>query len=141
VIVNDPDIFHAEAKLIVASRHAQDVLLYIKENRFYQALPCCGILSNIEDVTGTVTILDHTGRYAVKVHNINLGLRVRVSHWFGLFDRIYDTPDAVELVRRLNPTVLEGTTIVPTREPPPNSGGGRRVGGGCGCGSGGCHTL
>jgi hypothetical protein len=83
-------------------------------------------------VTGTVTILHHSGRYAVKVHNINLGLRVRVSHRFGSFDGIYDTPDAVELARRLNPTVLEGTTIVPTtinltyKEPPPNSARRRR---------------
>jgi hypothetical protein len=73
--------------------------------------------------------LHHSGRYAVKVYNINLGLRVRVSHWFGSFDRIYDTP---ELARRLNPPVLEGTTIVPTRiyltytEPPPNSARRRR---------------
>jgi glutaredoxin-related protein len=35
MVVDDPDIFHSKAKLIFASRRAQDVLLYIKKNKFY----------------------------------------------------------------------------------------------------------
>jgi hypothetical protein len=107
------DIFHSEARLIV-ERHAKDVMLYIKNNKLYQASPCCGILwcnssqwlSDTEVVTGTVTILDESERYVVMVHNINLGLRVTVWDWRGsLGVKIYNTPDAVELARRLNPNV------------------------------------
>jgi uncharacterized membrane protein YgcG len=158
MVVDNPNIFHSEARLIVASRRAQDVLLYIENNKLYEAVPCSEILccnssqrlSNIEVVTGTVTILDYTGRQTVKVHNINLGLKVKVLFWFGSGIKIYDTPDAAELARRLNP----GTTTVPTRmnltlrEPPPSNGGGGGggfgggYGGGCGGGgggAGGCH--
>jgi hypothetical protein len=151
MVVDNPNIFHSEARLIAASRYAQDVLVYIENNKLYQALPCSEILclnssqrlSDIEVVTGTVTVLDYTGRHTVKVHNINLGLKVRVLMWFGSHVKVYDTPDAAELARRLDPEI----TTVPTRinltlrEPPPNSGGGGGGGGGCGVGGGGgaCH--
>ena len=154
--MEDPDIFHADAKFIFASA-AQDVLLYIKNNKLYQISPCCGLLCccnsssqrlskirDIEVVTGTVKVLYHVGTRVVKVHRINLGLKIRVSHWFGDGVRIYDTPDAVELARRLNPNLLGRATIIPTRidmtirQPAPSSGGGG--GGACGGGGGGgCH--
>ena len=122
-VVNDPDIFRTEARLIFASRHTLGVLLYIKKNKLYQASPCCGILccnnsqrlSSVEVVTGTVNILHHSGTHTVKVHHVNLGLRVNVSRWYGPVVKIYDTPDAVELARRLNPDTVGSYDFVPTR--------------------------
>ena len=158
--MEDPDIFCAEAELIVASGSSKDVLLYTKDSKLYQASPFCGLLCggsswrvsdirDIEVVTGTVTVLHNLslGTSLVKVHHINLGLKISVPHWFGDGVRIYDTPDAVELAGQMNPDLLRGPTIVPTRidmtirQPAPSSGGGGGGGGGgaCGGGGGGCH--
>jgi hypothetical protein len=86
---------------------------------YEEALPCSRVFyrssyrgPNIEVVTGTVTILHHSEGYAVRVHNINLGLKVEYGYGVSYGVKIYDTPDAVELARRLRPGL---TTIVPTR--------------------------
>jgi hypothetical protein len=83
-------------------------------------------------------------------YNINLGLKVRASYCLGSRVKVYDTPDAAELARRLNPGILGRATIVPTRIdlylcydtlPPPEAGVGGgfgyEFGGGIG-GGGGC---
>ena len=124
-IVEDPDVFHTEAKLIVASTRTKKVLLYIKNNKLYQASSHCGLLCcrtskklsgirNIDVVTGTVNILHHSGKRVLKVHQVNLGLRIRLSNWRGQV-RIYDTPDAEELARLMAPSILGEATIAPTR--------------------------
>ena len=132
--MDDPDVFHAEAKLVVGGRTlrlvASDsfvsstrVMLYIKNNKLYQASPHCGFLccstsqrlSKIKDitvVTGTVKLLDHLGRRVLKEHRINRGLQITLSNWYGKRVKVYDMPDAVDFVRRMDHHFRE---VVPTR--------------------------
>lgn len=133
-VLEDPDVFHTEAKL-VASIHSGDIagftssdtrLLYVKNDKFYQVSPSCGLLccsvprklSNIEDVrviTGTVKVISFQETRVLSTHHINLGLKMTVSNWYGERVKIYDTPDAVELARRLSPHLRGKTIIEPTR--------------------------
>lgn len=153
--MDDPEIFHADAKLVVTGRavsEAQDVLLYIKNNKLYQASPCCGLLccgssqrlSKIEKitvVTGTVKLLNHLGTHVVKVHRINLGLKITLSNWYGKRIKVYDTPDAVELARRMDHHFREAapTRIDMTFKQPPPGNAAAAGGGVCSAGVGGCH--
>ena len=132
--MEDPDVFHTEAKL-VASVYSRDIagdtaphtrLLYVKNNKFHQVSPCCGLLccsvprklskiENVRVVTGTVRILNLQETRVLSVHQINLGLKMTVSNWYGERVKIYNTPDAVELARRLDPHLRGKAVIVPTR--------------------------
>lgn len=158
-VVDDPDIFHTEAKLIAASGAAHDVLLYMKNEKLYQSSPCCGLLCcstserlsgirDVEVVTGTVKIVNHLalGTQVEQVHHINIGLKITVPCWRNDGTRVYDTPDAVELAKKMDPHFLGGDSVIPTRidmiirQPVlvTPSGGGGGGGGACGVG-GGCH--
>ena len=123
--MDDPDVFHAEAKLVASGRTVSStrVMLYIKDIKLYQASPHCGLLccstsqrlSKIKDVTvvtGTVKLLDHLGTRVMKEHRINLGLMITLSNWYGKRVKIYDMPDAVDLVRRMD---HHFRGVVPTR--------------------------
>lgn len=118
-VVGDPDIFHTEATCINDNGDALNVLLYVKNDNLYEAIPWCGIpldstfqgLSNIdvEVMTGTVTVLDHPGTRVLKGYHINLGLITKVSGWYGDIVNVYGTPDAVELTRKIDPHLCEVT--------------------------------
>ena len=134
-----PDVFHAEAKLVASGRgffKSTQVMLYIKNNKLYQASPHCGLLccstsqrlSKIKDttiVTGTVKLLDYQEIDVVHVHHINRGLKITFSKWCGETVKIYDLPDAVELAKRVDHN-FRGE-VVPTKiditfkESPPDS--------------------
>ena len=136
--MDDPDVFHAEAKLVASGGFfkSTQVMLYIKNNKLYQASPHCGLLccstsqrlSKIKDitiVTGTVKLLDYREIDVVDVHHINRGLKITFPKWYGETVKIYDLPDAVELAKRVDhnfrgevvPTKIEMTF----KESPPDS--------------------
>ena len=57
-------------------------------------------------------VLSHRADRVVRKHYVNLGVKIAVSNWPGRKVKIYETPDAVELARRIDPGVtVDGTTI------------------------------
>ena len=144
--MEDPDIFHIKAKLVATMQSgtsinlndaSRDVLLYIKNDELYETSPCCGLLvwydfssklsiiSDVQVITGKVATLRR------HVHHINLGLKITSkTFWFGKWERgtklvkIYETPDAVELARKIDPRVVAVPTTINMTLAHAYSGGG-----------------